>query len=80
MNSIPAGDNIRFYSVQSSDTFDASSAKVIAGANVYSADATLATDLDSDTEGRQIEVRVEVKVPVGTAGGSYSTSYGVQSL
>ncbi|MEK7589011.1 MAG: immunoglobulin-like domain-containing protein, partial [Patescibacteria group bacterium] len=79
LNSIPAAANIRFYSVQSSDAFNAASARVIAGANVYSADINLTDDISSGTAGRQIDVRVEVKVPSGTPGGSYSTGYGVQS-
>lgn len=73
-NSILAAENIRFHSAQSLNEFI-----VIEDANVYSSDATLATDLNSGMAGRQIDVRVEVKVPVGTAGGSYSTSYGVRS-
>jgi len=79
LGSIPATNNIRFYSAQSDDAFDAASAIVIAGANVYSDDMTLATDLKADIAGRQIDVRVEVRVPVGTAGGAYSAGYGVRS-
>lgn len=80
LNNIPAAANIRFYSAQSSDASTAGSAITISAANTYSANMTLASDILSGTAGRQIDVRVEVKVPIGTAGGSYSTSYGVQSL
>jgi len=79
-NSIPAASNIRFYSAQSSDAFDDTTPITIVAADTYSANMTLATDLDSGTAGRQIDVTVEVRVPVGTPGGSYSTSYGVQSI
>lgn len=77
---IPAANNIRFYSTQSSNAFDTGSAIVIAGANAYSSDMTLASDLAPGAAGRQIDVTVEVAVPSGTASGSYSTSYGVESL
>ncbi|MFZ2303972.1 MAG: immunoglobulin-like domain-containing protein [Minisyncoccia bacterium] len=79
-NSIPAANNIRFYSAQSSDASASTSAMMITAFNTYSSPITLATDLDSSVAGRQIDVTVEMKVPTGTAGGSYSASYGVQSL
>ena len=78
-NSIAAASNIRFYSAQSSDASDSTTAITIAAAGTYSDDMTLSTDLDSTTAGRQIEVTVEMRVPTGSAGGSYSTGYGVQS-
>ncbi len=78
-NSIPAATNIRFYSAQSSDAFDASSAIVVATAGEYGSTMALSADLDADTAGRQIEVTVEARVPESTSGGSYSTSYGVRS-
>ena len=81
VNSIPAASNIRFYSAQSSDASTAGSAITITAADTYSTpDMTLATDLDAGTAGRQIDVTVEVRVPVSTPGGSYSTSYGVKSI
>ncbi len=39
-----------------------------------------AIDEDASKGGRQVTVYVEMKVPVGTTSGSYSTSYGVRSL
>ena len=39
-----------------------------------------AIDEDASKGGRQITVYVEMKVPAGSAGGSYSAQYGVQSL
>jgi len=38
-----------------------------------------AIDLDPTRGGRQVRLFVKMKVPVATPGGSYSTSYGVQS-
>lgn len=78
-NSVPAGSNIRFFSAQSSDASATSSAMTITAADTYSGDITLAGDLSGSLPGRQIDVTVEVKVPVSTPGGSYSASYGVRS-
>jgi len=79
-NSISVGENIRFYSAQSSDALDADSAIIIEAANTYnSIGMTLESDLSIGTAGRQIDVTVEMRVPVGTTGGSYSTSYGINS-
>jgi hypothetical protein len=39
-------------------------------------DTTL--DLDSNTSGRQIIIKVEVAVPLGSAEGYYSASYDIQ--
>jgi hypothetical protein len=77
-NSIAVANNIRFYSAQSSDA-TSSSPITITAANTYSSAMTLNADLDSTTAGRQIQITVEAKVPTGSAGGSYSTSYGIQS-
>ena len=81
-NSIPAGSNIRFYSAQSSNASDADHSITLGGAGVYSNTANLipGTDLDISRAGRQIQVTVEARVPVDSSGGSYSTSYGVNSI
>jgi len=79
LNSILAANNIRFYSSQSSAHADQGHAIDITASNSYSAVAILDTDLDSATAGRQIEVTVEMKVPLSSAGGSYSGSYGIFS-
>jgi hypothetical protein len=75
---IPAGANMRISSAQA----DNSGATVlISAANTYSTPALHITgDLDAATPGDQVEVTVEVAVPAGTVNGSYSTSYGVQTL
>jgi len=40
---------------------------------------TMTTDLNPSLDGIQVKVIVEVKIPVGTTSGSYTTSYGVKS-
>ncbi|KKW36479.1 MAG: hemolysin-type calcium-binding protein, partial [Candidatus Giovannonibacteria bacterium GW2011_GWA2_53_7] len=77
-NTIAAASNIRFYSAQSSNA-TSSSPITITAANTYPSSMTLNADLDANTAGRQIQIVVEAKVPTGSAGGSYSTSYGIQS-
>ena len=76
-NSIPAASNVQYYSVQSNHT--SASPIIISAANTYAGPIELNADLEAAIAGRQIQITVEVKVPVGTAGGSYSASYGVRS-
>ncbi len=78
-NSILAADNIRFFSAQSSDSFSTSTATTIIATNTYAGPIDLTADLDESTAGRQIEVTVQMKVPVGSSAGSYSGSYGILS-
>ncbi|HCC06128.1 TPA: hypothetical protein DEP94_02090 [Candidatus Nomurabacteria bacterium] len=78
-NSIATANNMRIYSAQSSNATGTSTAITITAANTYSTNLTLTSDLDANTEGRQVSVTVDLKVPAGTAGGSYSTNYGAQS-
>lgn len=78
---ILAANNIRYYSAQSSNASDASHAIVISASATY-ADAmkiNSGADLDVAKAGRQIQITVEASVPENSAGGSYSTSYGIQS-
>jgi len=78
-NAIAVANNMRYYTEQG-DYNSAENAITIAAAGTYPNTAiTLNADLDADTAGRQIEVYVEAKVPIGSAGGSYSTQYGVKS-
>jgi len=74
---IPVANNTRFYSAQSDHS--TTNPVVIMTANTYTGPILLIDDLDLATPGRQIQVTVETKVPVGSAGGSYSASYGVKS-
>lgn len=80
-NTILAAGNIRFYSEQSSDANSETTAVLVAEAGEWTSSMTLSdTDLDTAKAGRQIQITVQAKVPVGSALGSYSTSYGIQSL
>ena len=72
--SIPAGSNMHFYSAQSLNATSSGSAVSIYASNTYSSELIL-----DPTKGQQVQVAVEIKVPTGTTGGSYSTSYGIQT-
>jgi hypothetical protein len=73
---IPAANNIRISSLQASSTAPI----IITASSTYAMPVmTLVTDLDPNMAGRQIKVLVETKIPVNTANGSYSTSYGARS-
>src|ERR1035437_3918724 len=80
LGNIPAGSNIQIYSAQSANAFDKDHAITITAAGAYSDPMyLLTTDLDSVKAGKQIQVTVEARVTTGSAGASYSTSYGIQS-
>ena len=79
-STITAASNIRYYTAQASAASTTATAITIAGAGTYPANITLDSDLDSSVAGRQVDMIVEMKVPVGSAGGSYSASYGVKSI
>lgn len=71
-NTIPVANNVRYSSAQANNgPFE------ITAANVYGGELNLTGDLDPGIAGRQIQVKVEAKIPLDSAGGSYSTSYGV---
>jgi len=76
-NTIAVANNMRLSSAQASST----SPVTLVGANIYSTPPfVMMTDLDPATPGRQVEVLVEVKIPVGTQNDNYTTTYGVQTL
>jgi hypothetical protein len=69
---------MRYYSAQATTATTSANAIAISTTGTYPTTAmTLTGDLDENTAGRQIEVYVEMKVPVGSSGGSYSTQYGI---
>ncbi len=76
-NSILVANNMRISSAQA----DNSGATILlAGANIYSSPTlNITSDLDADTSGNQVDVVVELSVPVGSAIGSYSSSYGIST-
>ena len=79
-NIIPVGGNVRYFSAQSSNANSESSAVSIGSSDTYpTTDVILNGDLDATSSGRQVQVTVEAKIPVGSANGTYSTTYGIQS-
>ncbi len=77
-SSIAAGGNMR---ISSAEADNAGATVLITAANTYSLPALHMTgDLDLGMPGLQIAVLVEVAVPTNTVNGSYTTSYGVQTL
>lgn len=75
-STIPVANNMRISSDQASST----SPVVLTAEDTYSSPAlTMTGDLDSEEDGLQVEVLVEVAVPAGTLNGTYSTDYGVRS-
>lgn len=81
-NIISAAGNMRFYSAQATDAFDAPDALTIDQSNAYGT-ATMhldsTKDLDLTKAGRQIKIVMDTKVPNGSGGGSYSSSYGINT-
>jgi hypothetical protein len=78
---IPAGGNIQFYSASSLNAPNEASAIGINASSTWSGIMVLDPndDLDVSQGGRQIQITVEARVPVDSAGGSYSTSYGINT-
>ncbi len=76
--SFPANGNIRLSTPQSSNASTTDSG-IIATGNGYSGWFYLTGDASATTPGRQINLTIEVKIPVGTPNGSYSTTYTAQS-
>jgi hypothetical protein len=74
-DSFAAGSNIRYFTSQSDTATSSDSAVVIDDANEYGDVITLTGDADAGTPGRQVEVSVQVKIPLGTPEGSYSTTF-----
>ena len=75
-NTILAANNTRIYSAQSSD-HTITNPIIISAADTYSDIMNLNVDLDGVTAGRQIQIIVQVKAPIGSADGSYSSNYAV---
>lgn len=76
-STIPAANDIRYYSPESSNASTTDSA-IVETNNDYNGTMTLTGDT-SPAPGRQIDVYVQVKVPNGTPTGSYSTTFGAKS-
>lgn len=90
-STMATANNMQFYSAQASASSTPATAGAITAANTYSTIMTLDGELTAaqaaavgiadpaTLAGRQIRVTVETKVPTGTAGGSFSTSYQIHS-
>lgn len=77
-STIPAGGNMQ---ISSSQATASTTPVTITAANVYSTPPlTMTGDMDSATPGLQVQVLVQVKIPVNTVSASYTTNYGVQTL
>jgi hypothetical protein len=76
-STIPVANNMRIMSSQASST----EWVTLTGSGIYSTPAlVMMTDLNPAMPGRQVQVVVEVKIPVGTTNETFSTYYGVQTL
>jgi hypothetical protein len=80
-STIPAANDIQFYSAQSMNASNEAQAIPITASGTYSAPMYLnpSSDLSTSTAGNQIQITLEARVPVGSSGGSYSTSYGINT-
>jgi len=75
-NILPVANNMRISSAQATIT----TPTTLTAKNLYSSPVLVMTgDLDGTKAGRQVEVLVEVQIPVSTVNGSYSTSYGINT-
>lgn len=77
-STIPAANNIEFWSPESSNASSSASALVETNNN-YTGVMNLAGDTSTTTPGRQIDVYIGVAVPSGTPTGTYSTTFGAMS-
>ena len=76
-STIAAGNNIRISSPQANN---AGATVLITAANLYSSPVlSMVTDLNPAIDGIQVKVTVEVKIPVGSVNGAYTTNYGVKT-
>jgi len=76
-STIAVAGNMRISSAQA----QSSSTVTLTAANAYSSPALVMNgDLDPNVPGKQVEVVVEVNIPLGTNSGSYTTNYGIRSL
>lgn len=76
---IPVAGDLRYFSAQSSNATNESSA-ITETNNDYGGALNLTGDTSTSTAGRQVDVTVELKVPTGTQSGVYSALFGARSL
>jgi hypothetical protein len=76
-STMPVANNMQISSAQAASTAPVT----ITAADTYSSPALDMTgDLSTSTPGMQVQVLVQVAVPLNTVNGSYTTTYGVQTL
>ncbi len=80
LQTIPA-NNIRLYSPQSTNSNNEATAINISSQGVYSDQININTALDLDpiTDGIQIDINVDSKIPFGIVGTGYNTNYDITS-
>ncbi|MBI5004242.1 fibronectin type III domain-containing protein [Candidatus Kaiserbacteria bacterium] len=78
-STIGIANNLRIFSPQSSTMVDEGSSMTEVDNN-YGAWMYLTGDSSTSIPGRQINVTVEMRIPAGTASGTYTTSFGAQSI
>src|SRR3989344_2247760 len=76
---MPVSNNMRFFSSQSSNAFNETSAIMITAPNTYSASMMLTGDMSSSQAGRQIQITVQTRIPNGTPDGNYSTNFAIRT-
>jgi hypothetical protein len=76
-NMIPVAGNMQISSAQA---LASTTPVTLTAANVFSSPLNMIGDLSTTTPGLQVQVLVQVKIPVGSANDSYTTNYGVQTL
>lgn len=77
-NSFATAGNVRVWSAQSSNASTTGSGITETG-NGYSDWLYLTGDNSTSTPGRQVDLTVEVKIPFGTANGSYTSNFTAQT-
>jgi len=76
-DTLPVAGNMRISSAQAAST----SPVTITAANTYSMPPLhMIGNMSTTTTGLHVQVLVEVKIPLNTVNGSYTTTYGVQTL
>lgn len=71
----PTAKNVRISTAQGSNASTTSSGMTLSGANTYSDWIYLTGDASTSTPGRQVDLTVEVRIPVGTTPGSYTANF-----
>lgn len=79
-STIPVAANVRIFSPQSSNAPDEGSAMTAPSSNVYGGWMYLTGDTAASTAGRQIDVTIEMRIPTDTSAGTYTTTFGAQSV